>query len=119
MPDCLVERDGPVMVLTFNRPERMNSMGGTLLADFLAAIDEGRRDDRVKAFVVTGAGRAWCAGADLQAIGAGGPGEGGRSGGVRRRGWEPGAAERARARARVPQPGRKLCASPVRRAPGR
>ena len=72
MPDCLVERDGPVMVLTFNRPERMNSMGGTLLADFLAAIDEGRRDDRVKAFVVTGAGRAWCAGADLQAIGAGG-----------------------------------------------
>jgi 2-(1,2-epoxy-1,2-dihydrophenyl)acetyl-CoA isomerase len=48
----------------------MNSMGGTLLAEFVAAIEEGRRDDRVKAFVVTGAGRAWCAGADLQAIGS-------------------------------------------------
>ncbi len=78
MPDCLVERDGAVMVVTFNRPERMNSMGGTLLADFLAALEEGRRDDRVKAFVVTGAGRAWCAGADLQAMGAGGAGEGSR-----------------------------------------
>lgn len=75
MPDCLVERDGPVMVLTFNRPERMNSMGGTLLAEFVAALEEGRRDDRVKAFVVTGAGRAWCAGADLQAMGSGGGNE--------------------------------------------
>lgn len=75
MPDCLVERDGPVMVVTFNRPERMNSMGGTLLSEFLAALEEGRRDDRVKAFVVTGAGRAWCAGADLQAMGAGGGNE--------------------------------------------
>ncbi len=72
MADCLVERDGPVMVVTFNRPERMNAMGGTLLAEFLGALEEGRRDDRVKAFVVTGAGRAWCAGADLQAMGSGG-----------------------------------------------
>ncbi|MCL6644875.1 MAG: enoyl-CoA hydratase/isomerase family protein [Dehalococcoidia bacterium] len=78
MPDCLVDRDGPVMLITFNRPERMNAMGGTLLADFLAAIEAGRRDDRVKAFVVTGAGRAWCAGADLQAIGAAGADEHGR-----------------------------------------
>jgi len=73
MSDCIVERTDGVMVITFNRPERMNSLGGTLLAEFNEAIAEGRRDDRVKAFVVTGAGRAWNAGADLQAVGSGGP----------------------------------------------
>ncbi|WP_322795839.1 enoyl-CoA hydratase/isomerase family protein [Tepidiforma sp.] len=72
MPDCLVERHGPVMLITFNRPERMNAMGGTLLPEFLAALTEARRDDRVRAVVVTGAGRAWCAGADLQAMGSSG-----------------------------------------------
>ena len=73
MPDCIVERQGGVMVITFNRPERMNSLGGTLLADFNAALLEGRSDDSVRAFVVTGAGRAWNAGADLQAMGSGQP----------------------------------------------
>ena len=53
------------MLIRFNRPERMNAMGGTLLAELNAAFTEGRRDDRVRAFVVTGEGRAWCAGADL------------------------------------------------------
>ncbi len=73
MPDCIVERDGNVMVIRFNRPERMNSLGGTLLAEFNAALVEGRSDDRVRAFVITGEGRAWCAGADLQAVGSGTP----------------------------------------------
>jgi len=76
LPDCIVERHGGVMVIRFNRPERMNSMGGTLLQDLNAAIDDGRGDDRVRAFIVTGEGRGWCAGADLQdmggAAGAGG-----------------------------------------------
>ncbi|MCC6960867.1 MAG: enoyl-CoA hydratase/isomerase family protein [Dehalococcoidia bacterium] len=75
MPDVIVERAGGVLVLTLNRPERMNSMGGTLLPDLNAAILEGRADDRVRAIVVTGAGRAWCAGADLQAMGSGAPNE--------------------------------------------
>lgn len=70
MPDVIVERAGSTLVLTLNRPERMNSMGGTLLPDFNAALLEARADDRVRAIVVTGAGRAWCAGADLQAIGS-------------------------------------------------
>ncbi|MEO8540616.1 MAG: enoyl-CoA hydratase/isomerase family protein [bacterium] len=74
MPDVIVERAGGAMVLTLNRPERMNSLGGTLLADFNAALLEGRSDDSVRAIVVTGAGRAWCAGADLQAVGSGGGG---------------------------------------------
>ena len=59
------------MLIRFNRPERMNAMGGTLLAELNGAFTEGRRDDRVRAFVVTGEGRAWCAGADLAPDGMG------------------------------------------------
>jgi 2-(1,2-epoxy-1,2-dihydrophenyl)acetyl-CoA isomerase len=73
VPDCIVERERGVMVIKFNRPERMNSLGGTLLSEFNAAILEGRADDSVRAIVVTGAGSAWCAGADLQAMGSGTP----------------------------------------------
>ena len=42
--------------------------------DLNAAVDEARMDDRVRAVVVTGEGRGWCAGADLQAMGSGGGG---------------------------------------------
>lgn len=69
MPDCIVEDIDGVRVITLNRPERMNSLGGSLLAEFNEAMVSGRKDDRVRAFVVTGAGRGWCAGADLQAVG--------------------------------------------------
>ncbi len=71
MTDCIVERVDGVMVIRFNRAEKMNAMGGTLIPELNEAIDEGRRDDRVRAFVVTGEGRAWCAGADLSAMGSG------------------------------------------------
>lgn len=63
------------MLIRFNRPERMNAMGGTLLAELNAAFEQGRRDDRVRAFVVTGEGRAWCAGADLMPDGFGSAGD--------------------------------------------
>jgi 2-(1,2-epoxy-1,2-dihydrophenyl)acetyl-CoA isomerase len=78
MGDCIVERIDGVMVIKFNRPERMNSLGGTLLKEFNEALLEGRSDDRVRAFVVTGEGRAWNAGADLQAMGSGTPNENSR-----------------------------------------
>lgn len=48
-------------------------MGGTLLAELKEAFDSGRDDDRVRAFVVTGEGRAWCAGADLAGDGPAAP----------------------------------------------
>ncbi|MCY4390750.1 MAG: enoyl-CoA hydratase-related protein [Chloroflexi bacterium] len=69
MPDVIVERHDRVMLMRFNRPERMNAMGGTLMPEFAAALEEGTKDDRVGAIVVTGEGRAWCAGADLEAAG--------------------------------------------------
>ena len=73
MTDCIVEVSDGVMLIRLNRPERMNSLGGTLLEELNAAFDEGRRSDRVRAFVVTGEGRAWCAGADLISIGSAQP----------------------------------------------
>jgi 2-(1,2-epoxy-1,2-dihydrophenyl)acetyl-CoA isomerase len=69
MPDVIVERHGGVMLLRLNRPDRMNAMGGTLLDELQAAFEQGGRDDRVRVFVVTGEGRAWCAGADLMSVG--------------------------------------------------
>ena len=66
MPEVIVERHERVMLLRLNRPERMNAMGGVLMRELMEAFEEGTRDDSVGAFVVTGEGRAWCAGADLQ-----------------------------------------------------
>ena len=58
-------RDSGVAVLTFNRPERMNGWGGGLAAGFYAGMDAAEADPAVRAIVVTGSGRAFCAGADM------------------------------------------------------
>jgi enoyl-CoA hydratase/carnithine racemase len=57
--------DGGVALLTLNRPERMNGWGGGLAAMFYALLDRAEADAEVRAIVVTGAGRAFCAGADM------------------------------------------------------
>lgn len=64
----LAVADG-VATLTLNRPERMNAFNGPMTRELQLAFDHTDRDDEVRAVVVTGAGRAFCAGADL---GAGG-----------------------------------------------
>jgi enoyl-CoA hydratase/carnithine racemase len=58
-----------IMVLTMNRPDRLNAFTGTMMNEMIQACDAADADDSVRAIVVTGAGRAFCAGADL---GAGG-----------------------------------------------
>jgi 2-(1,2-epoxy-1,2-dihydrophenyl)acetyl-CoA isomerase len=68
MPDVLTEKlPSGVMIVTLNRPDNMNTLGGTLLADFGAALDEAQLDGTVRAVLITGAGSAFCAGADLSA----------------------------------------------------
>ncbi|WP_431238758.1 enoyl-CoA hydratase [Mycolicibacterium aichiense] len=57
--------DSGVAVLTFNRPDRMNGWGGGLAAGFYAGMDAADADPDVRAIVVTGSGRAFCAGADM------------------------------------------------------
>jgi enoyl-CoA hydratase/carnithine racemase len=58
-------RDSGVAVLTFNRPERMNAWGGALASGFYAGIDAAESDPAVRVIVITGSGRAFCAGADM------------------------------------------------------
>lgn len=61
----LLELDGHVATLTLNRPERLNAFNDMMVRDLLSACDEIDADDSIRAVVVTGAGRAFCAGADL------------------------------------------------------
>ncbi len=60
------ERQGPVAVITLNRPERMNAWNAAMAAELSAALQAANDDDAVRAVVVTGRGRAFCAGADLE-----------------------------------------------------
>ena len=57
--------DSGVAVLTLNRPERMNGWGGGLATTFYSRLDDAEADPDVRAIVVTGSGRAFCAGADM------------------------------------------------------
>ena len=59
-----------VLTLTLSRPERLNAFTTRMQAELLAAFDEIDANDDVRAVVVTGAGRAFCAGADLGGGGA-------------------------------------------------
>ena len=56
-----------VATVTLNRPEKLNAVTSVLLREMLAAFDHADADDAVRAVIVTGAGRAFCAGADLSA----------------------------------------------------
>ena len=54
-----------VLTLTLHRPEKLNAFTARMLAELLDALERADADDEVRAIVVTGAGRAFCAGADL------------------------------------------------------
>ncbi len=54
-----------VALITLNRPEKLNAYNGLMRTELLAAIDRTDADDAVKAVILTGAGRAYCAGADI------------------------------------------------------
>ncbi|MTD57620.1 enoyl-CoA hydratase [Amycolatopsis sp. RM579] len=64
-PLVLAERRGAVLVLTLNRPDRMNAWNDALEEEYYARLDEAEADASVRAIVLTGAGRGFCGGADL------------------------------------------------------
>jgi enoyl-CoA hydratase/carnithine racemase len=63
--EILLSRDGGVLTITLDRPERLNAYTQTMQDELIAALDLADADDAVRAVVFTGAGRAYCAGADL------------------------------------------------------
>jgi enoyl-CoA hydratase/carnithine racemase len=54
-----------IAIVTLNRPEKLNAFNTQMMKDMIAVFDETDRDDKVRCVIVTGAGRAFCAGADL------------------------------------------------------
>lgn len=68
----LIDRKGACVVLTLNRPESLNALSGALRRAFIAALDSLAGDDSVRVVVITGAGRAFCAGLDVKELAASG-----------------------------------------------
>lgn len=81
-PHALVEQRGPVLIVTMNRPRARNALSGQMLAIMRDAWDRVDADPEIRVCVLTGAGGAFCAGADLKAMTRDHPGDGFRSGGT-------------------------------------
>ncbi|MEO8378531.1 MAG: enoyl-CoA hydratase [Acidobacteriota bacterium] len=64
------QTDGAVATITLNRPEKLNAFTGTMRQDLLAALRASEEDPDVRVVVITGAGRAFCAGGDVEAMSA-------------------------------------------------
>ena len=67
--DLLVEYYGDVLLLVFNRPERMNAVSGPMFGVLMEQLEAVRERKTARAVVLTGNGRGFCAGADLSAGG--------------------------------------------------
>ena len=66
MAEIEVSRDGHVATVLLNRPERMNTISQSMLSTLSSALLDCDQDPEIRAIVIAGAGRAFCAGLDLQ-----------------------------------------------------
>ena len=75
--NLLLERDGPVAIVTFNRPKVLNALNSQTLSELASVMAELKADDTVRAVVLTGAGeKSFVAGADINELAALSPIEG-------------------------------------------
>jgi enoyl-CoA hydratase len=81
-PHALVEQRGHVLVVTMNRPRVRNALSGPMLAIMREAWDRVDSDPGIRVCILTGAGGAFCAGADLKAMTQAHPGDGFGANGV-------------------------------------
>ncbi|MDG1187677.1 MAG: crotonase/enoyl-CoA hydratase family protein [Ilumatobacter sp.] len=65
----IYEVDDSIATITLNRPDKLNAFTGTMMYELIDAFDQVDADDDVRAVIVTGAGRGFCAGADLATSG--------------------------------------------------
>jgi enoyl-CoA hydratase len=79
-PHALVEQRGQVLIVTLNRPAARNALSGPMMAIMKDAWDRVDADPGIRACILTGAGGAFCAGADLKAMTASHPGDSFRTG---------------------------------------
>lgn len=63
--EILFDVSDHIATITLNRPDRLNAFTGTMMKEMIDALDHTDADDDVRAVIVTGAGRGFCAGADL------------------------------------------------------
>jgi enoyl-CoA hydratase/carnithine racemase len=68
--DIIYDVSEGIATITLNRPDKMNAFTGRMMHEIISALDLSDADDNVKAVIFTGAGRAFCAGADLSSGGA-------------------------------------------------
>lgn len=64
--ELLIERDGNILIITLNRPDRMNAISGPMLRALSSTLQEANIDPDVRVVVLTGAGRGFCSGLDLK-----------------------------------------------------
>src|SRR5215468_6263460 len=81
-PHALIERRGHVLIATMNRPETRNALSGPMMALMRQAWDQVDANPEIRVAVLTGAGDAFCAGADLKAMTAAPPGDSFSKGGM-------------------------------------
>jgi enoyl-CoA hydratase len=74
-PHALIEVRGHVLIVTMNRPQARNALSGPMMALMKQAWDQVDSDPQIRVAVLTGAGGAFCAGADLKAMTASHPGD--------------------------------------------
>lgn len=70
LPDIAIERHGEIAIIRLDRPEKLNAQTDQSLHDLIRAFDAVDADESVRAVVLTGTGRAFCAGADLSGGGS-------------------------------------------------
>lgn len=71
----LTPEEENIAVITLNRPDALNALSSGLLTELDNVLEEIRKDDKIRSVVITGAGRAFSAGADLSEAGSGGEAE--------------------------------------------
>ncbi|MFI5715314.1 crotonase/enoyl-CoA hydratase family protein [Nocardia sp. NPDC051750] len=81
MPQCLVEKRGHVLIVTMNRPEARNALSTEMMAIMRDAWDQVDQDPEIRVAILTGAGGAFCAGADLKGMTQQHPGDSFKGGG--------------------------------------
>ena len=65
----LVEKKDGIAIVTLNRPDRLNAVNLEMRVEFLGLLDDVVIDNEIQVVIVTGAGRAFCAGADIEELG--------------------------------------------------